>query len=96
MERFKDEIVEEFRETELYKEGFEIITSDDYFSKYRPNKNCWAEGFRLIDVWHNYDVRSEITDGVEKALEETDVLLRGYSGFGKTILLYRIIVDIVK
>ena len=96
LERFKDEIVEEFRETELYKEGFEIITSDDYFSKYRPNKNCWAEGFRLIDVWHNYDVRREITDGVEKELEEKDVLVRGESGFGKTILFYRIIVDFVK
>ena len=96
LERFKGEIVEEFRETELYKEGFEIITSDDYFSKYRPNKNCWDEGFRLIDVWHNYDVRREITDSVEKELEEKDVLVRGESGFGKTILFYRIIVDFVK
>jgi tetratricopeptide (TPR) repeat protein len=96
LERFKGEIVEEFRETELYKEGFEIITSDDYFSKYRPNKNCWDEGFRLIDVWHNYDVRREITDVVEKELEEKDVLVRGESGFGKTILFYRIIVDFVK
>ena len=95
LERFKGEIVEEFRETELYKEGFEIITSD-YFSKYGPNKNCWDKGFRLIDVWHNYDARREITDEVEKALEEKDVLVLGKSGFGKTTFLYRIIVDFVK
>ncbi|MFQ6072409.1 MAG: tetratricopeptide repeat protein [Methanosarcinales archaeon] len=94
LEKFNEEILKEFRETELYKEGFEIITAYD-ISTVEPNKNCWNEGFVLNDVLHDLDARRKITNDVEKALENKDVIVRGESGFGKSTFFYRIIADFI-
>lgn len=104
----QDEIIAEFDkrqkilEDNLREFGKKYIALDQGFIKLTPlyfegrkvKKNPWTDKFRLVHIKEGCDVIRKITKDIENAIESKEnILLLGESGSGKTLILYRIIMD---
>ncbi|MFQ6055801.1 MAG: hypothetical protein ACE5J3_07455, partial [Methanosarcinales archaeon] len=108
LEDKQEEVIVEFNkrqeilEDTLREFGKKYIALDQGFIKLTPlyfegrkvKKNPWTDKFRLVHIKEGCDVRRKITKDIESAIKSKEnILLLGESGSGKTLVLYRIIMD---
>lgn len=100
IEDFEQAFNKKLSETLLSGAGLRLVTPLTDFKK--GNSNCWKEGyFTEEDIKSNYDVKRSVIDAIQETIKnkkdnKIGTLIIGDGYFGKTVLLKRIMFEMIK
>ncbi len=96
VESYFEGLKRELEELKLLSFGFVLLNLRDIVKEV-PDRSKWIEGrLDLPEIYAGYDAPRDITPEVKRAAERGEsVLILGKAGYGKTVLLNRIAVDLM-